>query len=163
MIEIKVEIRDRGVKELLARLQNKIADLRPAMKSIGAAIRTSVIRNFEAGGRPAWVPSKKKGGKTLIGRGRLMNSIIPRDSADRVTIGTNIRYAAIHQFGGQTPARIITPRYKRALFWPGARHPVKSVRHPGSRIPARPFLMIQDEDWGGIRKILERHILERQA
>jgi phage gpG-like protein len=37
--------------------------------------------------------------------------------------------------------------------WPGAAHPVRVVKHPGSDIPARPFLMVQDEDWEEIRHI----------
>ena len=32
-----------------------------------------------------------------------------------------------------TRAHTITARRKRALFWKGARHPVKSVRHPGTK------------------------------
>ncbi len=32
-----------------------------------------------------------------------------------------------------TPPHIIKPKNKKALYWPGARHPVKQVRHPGSR------------------------------
>lgn len=32
-----------------------------------------------------------------------------------------------------TKAHTIVPKRKRALFWPGARHPVKVVRHPGTK------------------------------
>ena len=31
----------------------------------------------------------------------------------------------------------IVPKNRQALYWPGARHPVKSVRHPGTK--ANPF------------------------
>lgn len=31
-----------------------------------------------------------------------------------------------------TRPHIIEPRFKRALSWPGARHPVRRVRHPGT-------------------------------
>jgi hypothetical protein len=31
-----------------------------------------------------------------------------------------------------TRAHIIRPRFKQALFWPTARHPVREVRHPGT-------------------------------
>lgn len=31
-----------------------------------------------------------------------------------------------------TRPHIIEPRFKKALFWPGARHPVRRVRHPGT-------------------------------
>lgn len=33
---------------------------------------------------------------------------------------------------------VIEPRNKQALYWPGARHPVKKVNHPGT--PAYHFL-----------------------
>ena len=49
-------------------------------------------------------------------------------------------YAAIHELGGRTSPHDIRPRIKKALYWPGARHPVKVVHHPGSLIPARPFI-----------------------
>ena len=31
-----------------------------------------------------------------------------------------------------TPAHVITPRNKKALYWPGAAHPVARVNHPGT-------------------------------
>lgn len=31
-----------------------------------------------------------------------------------------------------TRPHIIEPRFKKALFWEGARHPVRRVRHPGT-------------------------------
>jgi phage gpG-like protein len=76
----------------------------------------------------------------------LRNSINFRALARGVEGFTNVEYAAIHHLGGQTPAHEIRPRVKKALFWPGAAYPVKLVKHPGSKIPARPFLLFQDED-----------------
>lgn len=70
--------------------------------------------------------------------GNLRRSITSRveRGGDRGVVGTNAKYArAVHE---GTRARTIRPVRKRALFWRGARHPVKSVRHPGSR--ANPFL-----------------------
>jgi HK97 gp10 family phage protein len=70
--------------------------------------------------------------------GNLRRSITSRveRGGDRGIVGTNARYArAVHE--GTRP-RVIRPRRARALFWRGARHPVKSVRHPGTR--ANPFL-----------------------
>lgn len=46
-------------------------------------------------------------------------------------VGSNDKVAKFLEEG--TPPHIIHPRFKKALFWPGARHPVKSVRHPGTR------------------------------
>jgi hypothetical protein len=51
-------------------------------------------------------------------------------------VGTYVKYAADVEFG--TRPHKIVPKNKKALFWRGARHPVKSVNHPGSR--AKPFL-----------------------
>lgn len=45
-------------------------------------------------------------------------------------------YAAYVELG--TRPHPITARPGGALFWPGARHPVKSVEHPGTH--AQPFL-----------------------
>ena len=55
-----------------------------------------------------------------------------------VTVHTsNIKYASGVEFG--TRPHIITAKNKKALYWKGARHPVKSVRHPGGR--AKPYLI----------------------
>jgi hypothetical protein len=54
----------------------------------------------------------------------------------RATIGTPVDYAeAVHE---GSRAHDIVPRFKRALFWPGAGHPVMRVHHPGTA--ANPFL-----------------------
>jgi phage gpG-like protein len=59
-------------------------------------------------------------------------------------VGTNVAYAAIHQFGGQTKPHVIRPKFKRALAFGGV--VVRQVQHPGSKIPARPFLALTPED-----------------
>lgn len=54
----------------------------------------------------------------------------------RAIVGTNLKYAkAVHD---GSPPHIIRAKKAKALFWPGARHPVRSVRHPGTK--AQPFL-----------------------
>ena len=55
-----------------------------------------------------------------------------------VTVHTsNIKYARGVEEG--TRPHVIKAKNKKALYWKGAKHPVKSVRHPGSR--AKPFLI----------------------
>lgn len=54
-------------------------------------------------------------------------------------VGTDRKYAAIHQLGGLIPPHTIRPKRGKALVWPGAAHPVAKVDHPGGKIPARPF------------------------
>ena len=132
MIEIKID--DKDIVMLLKRLSEKASNMVPAMKIISQIMRDEVPKNFEAGGKPKWKPSKRamrEGGKTLVDTARLMRSISPSSTEHEARVGTNVEYAAIHQFGGKTKAHIIKPRHKAALFFPGLKHPVKSVNHPG--------------------------------
>jgi phage gpG-like protein len=91
--------------------------------------------------------------------GRLRQSIQTIQTDTSGTIGTNVEYAAIHEFGGTTKAHPIAARGK-ALRFVDSRFigPVKvtrrgisktarsgvvfvrSVKHPGSVMPARPFM-----------------------
>ena len=48
----------------------------------------------------------------------------------------NVKYAIYIETG--TDPYVIRPKTAKALFWPGATHPVKIVHHPGIR--AQPFL-----------------------
>ena len=67
-------------------------------------------------------------------------------TADQVTIGTDRPYASVQQFGARitVPAHVIKPKKAWALMWPGAKHPVKSVKMPAitRTIPPRPFMPI---------------------
>ena len=163
-ITINVKIEDREVREMLAKVQARLKDLTPVMKIIGQTIRTSVIKNFEKGGRPMpWKPSARasiKGDKTLIDTTRLMRSITSKGYSDRAEVGTNVIYAAIHQLGGRTKPHIIKPRNAKALKIPGIGFR-KSVKHPGSKIPARPFLLVQNEDWKEIKEELREFIFKK--
>ncbi len=138
-LTINVSIDDKEVKKTLELLRQRVGNLRPAMKAIGETVRTSVVKNFMSEGRPeSWKTSKraqKQGGKTLTDTARLRNSITAKAYDDRVEIGTNVRYAAIHQFGG------------------------KAGRGRKVNIPARPFLMVQNEDWRVIIEHIWKHII----
>ena len=162
-MQIEVNIHDTEVKKLLSRLERNTGNLIPAMRDIGEIIRRSVRKNFKVGGRPnRWQPSaraKRDGGQTLVKSSILKNSFTVEAGANSVSVGTNVKYAAIHQFGGRTPPHVIRPKTKKALFWPGAGHPVKSVKHPGSKMPKRPFLMVQNEDWPRIKSAIIAHVM----
>lgn len=68
-----------------------------------------------------------------IDTGRLKGSIdvVFEDNGKKAIIGTNVKYAQAVEFGAK--AHTIRPKNKKALFWKGAKHPVKSVNHPGFR------------------------------
>lgn len=75
-----------------------------------------------------------------VDTGRLRSSIVSRaEGRGRsvgYVVGTNVNYAAAVEYG--TAPHVIKPKHKKALFWPGARHPVAQVNHPGTR--AQPFM-----------------------
>lgn len=68
--------------------------------------------------------------------GQLSQTFFSTVSAFQATWGPTVNYAAAVEFG--TAPHIIKPVNKKALFWQGAKHPVRSVRHPGSR--ANPYM-----------------------
>jgi HK97 gp10 family phage protein len=75
-----------------------------------------------------------------VDTGRLRSSIVSRSEGSGrsvgYAVGTNVNYAAAVEYG--TAPHVIKPRYKQALYWPGAAHPVAQVNHPGTK--AQPFL-----------------------
>jgi len=171
---ISVKIDDREVKALLGRIQRRLADLTPAMKIIGSTIQASVVRNFEVGGRPKWKPlsrvtlkRRKKGGGILRVQGMaggLMGSIHYRAHNDRVIIGTNKIYAGTHQFGARkgsfgTIVASVREHMRRGHM---VRAHTRRMAVPWGDIPARPFLMVQDEDWSEIREALNDFIVRRK-
>lgn len=114
-------------------------------EAMGAEVVSIGQRAFnDAALRPSRWPERSDGSPaTLKISGALWHSLrIVSLSTRSVTVGSDRPYAAIHQTGGHTKPRVITAQGKRALFWPGARHPVRSVKHPGSKIPARPYFPI---------------------
>lgn len=64
------------------------------------------------------------------------------DQGLTATVGTNLVYAGIHEYGGVTRAHVITARRGKALaFQIGGETIVRrSVNHPGSKMPERSFL-----------------------
>ncbi len=163
-MQIHIDINDRDVQKGLTAILSRGGNLKPLMQDIGEDIARVVEGNFAAGGRPeAWKPSarsRRDSGKPLTDSGRLRRSITVAARNKSVRVGTNVEYARIHQLGGKTRPHTIRPVNGRALFWPGAKHPVKAVRHPGSTIPARPFLVLTDGDLRRIERIAEAFIRE---
>lgn len=68
--------------------------------------------------------------------GQLSQTFFSTVSAFQATWGPTVNYAAAVEFG--TKPHIIKPVNKKALFWQGAKHPVRQVRHPGS--PPNPYM-----------------------
>ena len=64
-----------------------------------------------------------------VDHGLLKQWAVTGQSDSEVTIQSPALYAAAQNYG--TDPYLITPKNKKALFWPGAEHPVKMVHHPG--------------------------------
>lgn len=159
MIEIKIA--EDTITAALKAIQSRLSDMTPIMRQIAGIMHDAVEENFSQQGRPKWKPSGRslrEGGMTLQDTGRLAASITSRSTGNQAIVGTNVVYAAIHQFGGKTPAHVIKPKNKKALFWPGAKHPVNFVNHPGSNIPARPFLSLTDKDISTIQQKISEYL-----
>lgn len=144
---IQVVVNADGIQRLLADLKAKTNNLRPALVGIAGIMKDSTGENFDREGRPRWPDladktkeaRKRKGkwpGKILQVSGQLALSISERVTSDSAIVGTNKRYAAIHQFGG------------------------RAGRRNAADIPARPFLKIEKTDVQEAEKLLLRHLLK---
>ena len=73
-----------------------------------------------------------------VNTGHLRRSISTKMGDMEATIHTsNLKYAPMVEFG--TRPHIIRAKNKKALYWKGAKHPVKQVNHPGNK--AKPYLI----------------------
>jgi phage virion morphogenesis protein len=137
--------------ELLAQIDALIArggNLKPALDDIGQDMVTVTTRAFELGRSPGgepWLPSaaaKREGRKTLIDRGLrggLMGSFSYQVGESGVVYGTNVVYAAIHQFGGT-----IQPKGAHAV--PVVLDDDRDLASAVVTLPARPFVGASDQD-----------------
>ncbi len=119
--------------------------LAEGLAQIGGLIESQTRERFTTkiapGGEP-WAPwseryaaSRRRGHSLLVAEGHLRDSIMWELDADELRVGSNLVYAAIHQFGG-------TPDM-----------------HPGpAAIPARAYLGLSDADVVEIEDELEHWI-----
>lgn len=118
-----IQVEDGIVRIGLSRLQMLFAQSKDLMDEIGASMLVSIRRTFREQGSPAhsWVPlapstirSNPKiygaGHLILIRSSRLLNSITFHSTRNTVVIGTNLVYAAVHQFGSRDRSFGIGPR-----------------------------------------------------
>lgn len=187
-VQIKAEGLEQAMAFMSDVARNRGIKLRPLMARAGQILLASVMRNFEEEGRPRWkkwspltlkiyhglarekVESRYKrpatrakhmraemakiaAGKILSRSGDLKKSIhVGRVTNESVEIGSSLPYARIHQLGG-----VIRPKTKKALCVPmGGRFlMLKKVT-----IPARPYLVAQEEDGRAIMRAVRIYILE---
>lgn len=194
--EVRVEIMDGGVRAAFDRLRKGLVlggTMKPAMENIGRVLKTGAQLRFRSTSGPdgaQWVKSWRashEGGQTLSGpRRRLRNSITYDAQAGSVAVGTNVVYAAIHQFGGIIRAKAgpflsipVTPAARAAgsprnmaglhvaqtlkgqFMLVDAKGVTQYLLRAQVTIPARPFLGVSDGDRTEIVGVVERYLRAR--
>lgn len=140
------------LEKALQRMADRVRNRQPLLQEISERMYKAVMDNFEQEGRPVkWSPVSRTG-KILQKDGHLVSSIGTYSDNDRAVVGTNIIYARIQNQGGVTRPHVIRPKNKKALYFNGRF--AKQVNHPGSDIPARPFLTMTDEDMTDIAQTI---------
>jgi phage virion morphogenesis protein len=161
-IEVKI---DGEYQKIIDALQKASS---PALSQIahagGLALKNVSKEAFQKQADPAtgekWAALKnpeakeKNAGRILYLGGQLFRSISMNAFPDgSAIVGSNMVYARIHQEGGRTKAHDIKPRNAKALRFNGICR--RLVHHPGSEIPARPYL--------GVPKDFERRFFDDPA
>ncbi len=143
MSGVSIQVDAKGLPEISASLRKLAArtrDLTPFFENAGASLVASSLDRFEKGVSPddtAWTPSHRAaahGGKTLVDTGRLRSSVTYLAAPDRVTVGTNVVYAAIQQFGGAAG------RGRQAI------------------LPARPYIGLSPDDRTELSALIQDHL-----
>ncbi|MYG80960.1 MAG: phage virion morphogenesis protein [Gemmatimonadetes bacterium] len=143
-----------------ALLRRRVADMaavlekdpQVAFDEVGQILVTSTVLRFKRGVGPDGEPwpksrrAEREGGKTLVDKARLRNSITHVASADGVDVGTNVVYAAVHQFGAEAG--------EFGFFSDGRR----GTPIPWGDIPARPFLGLDDDDADAVVGVFRRRL-----
>ena len=178
---ITATVTDAQARAMLARLGEPGTD--DLMPRLGEYLQSSTQKRFKTQTAPdgtPWAPlqpryarrKKYAKDKILTLRGYLRSGIHHQvTGAAEVEVGSNTKYAAIHQLGGEIdkPERQATARYRsvagRTLF-AGRKHKLATERQvaiPAHQviIQARPFLGISAEDDREIREIVLEWVVSR--
>jgi phage virion morphogenesis protein len=131
----------KSIANALNRLLRQSSDLSPALREIGEQVLESTQQRFTEMVSPAgeaWDPlspntlaKKKRPDRILTETGTLADTLNYQLGANQVMIGSNLDYAATHQFGREADG-----------------------------IPARPFLGLAPFERVEILEILQAHLID---
>ncbi len=164
-VTIRVDIDDEAVRRALARLDERAANLAPAMDEIGSMLTASIVHRFETETDPEGRPWQPLAISTMIGRiGGVRKS---RKKKGGTRIGAIRRIAQMKIL--QDSARLrdsITHRHGRDFVEVGTNVVYGAIHQLGGQagrggkvtIPARPFLGVDAGDAAEITAILKDHI-----
>lgn len=165
-----IKINTDGFEAALDKLVKGLENREPLMRRLAGMMADAVEENFAQEGRPKWMgwsPStarRRRGGRILQLSGRLAGSIGSYSDNDSAVVGTNVKYARIHQEGGEIdiPARSQRAYYRMGKDGTVGNRFVRKSRSNYSewhtlpaykiKMPARPFLQL--DDWEQYRMVL---------
>lgn len=125
-------------------LEDTVGKLRAAPTNVKQAVRRAI--EVSAVQVTARAKAKLNDDVLNVRTGRLIRSVHyvmgGSEDAPQAAIGTNVEYAGIHEFGGQTKAHVIEALNAKALMFQKDGRTIFATRvdHPGSRMPERSFL-----------------------
>ena len=171
MVSVKYTIKDLEAKAIIKQTARRLTKSEKALKDCGLVMLRSIAKNFKAGGRPVrWHPSRRariSGGQTLVETARLKNSMTIKVMGRILRVGTAAKYARIHQLGGRIRGNFTVKQHYRYITQAfgkpidGRRVMVRQhIRNVDIKIPARPFLMVQDADLRVMRRIVAEYVTE---
>lgn len=166
-MDFKIELQDGQIRKGLQRLVEAGADLTPAMRVIAKFLADRSEEAFAQEQSPegvAWKPlskvtlarrKKAKAGKPsakILQQDRhLLNSLTADWDSKEAIAGTNVVYAATHQFGA-----------KQGQFGQGSYKTRQgSFPIPWGDVPARPFLGVSKADKSEIENTMARFIIKQ--
>lgn len=190
---LTVSVDDAQLREALARAVVVLKDTTPIMREIAENMRDASERAFLTNSNPAtgvaWKPLSKSRRRQRANEGRsdanilqdtehLMSTVTGKGAGGIfevgpgfARVGTNVSYAAAHQFGATIQRKAgsvrlgfkYSKKYKRMLFAsPGdkkARYGMKADHGPYTiRIPARPFLGVGQQDIDDMLRVIARRV-----
>lgn len=142
---MSIEVVDEdGLRQALNELAGRTQNMRSAFEEIGSSLLTRTQERFEDEAGPDGSPwpehsfvtlrRRGPGAPKLRDQGHLYASLSYSASQSSAAVGTNRRYARIHQSGG------------------------RAGRGGSAEIPARPYLGINDDDHREMGRILHDHL-----
>ena len=170
-MDARIELDDAQVRAALQRLQalGRPGAQRSILADIGRFMRTSMQMRFRRQTGPdgmRWTASQRaisEGGQTLRDSNRLFRSLTWRADRSAVEAGTNVVYAAAHQFGVRDIVTVAAHRRvrrtedKRRGVAKATNHQVKSHTRR-MFLPARPFAGFSRDDRTEILAILREGV-----
>ncbi len=179
MAGVQIRVDEGNASATLSRVIGVAQNPAAVMSAIAGYLVTSTQRHFEkekgpTGRWPALSPrtAEKRIGKRRRGTanmlrvsGRLYSSIVGESDQTEARVGTNVVYAAIHQFGGaidmharSQQAHFSTGKGRKKFVKASAKRKTSRWITIGAhqvKIPARPFLYLDDQDAKEIEQIAE--------